>query len=221
MIAGMLGLVGVLVGLGIWQLQRGDSKAALLAALDGAERIVQLPRLPAALPQRIELRGSLLSERYFLLDNRIRGGKVGYEVLGVLAPASSSQYLLVNLGWIAAPAQRERLPRVNLPLMAQSYGGWLVSNEAGFRLDRASFQLQQQWPQRVQQADVAELSAMLGLSLYPALLQLDHAQVAGLSPQWQPVNMPPVKHYAYALQWFALALMTLLWLGWWSRRVGR
>jgi cytochrome oxidase assembly protein ShyY1 len=68
---------------------------------------------------------------------------------------------------------------------------------------------------RIQNLNVAELSRLLQLTLYPFALQ----PAAGYNwplpqqalPQpWQPLPMPSAKHYGYAFQWFAMATVWFL-----------
>ncbi|WP_210396985.1 SURF1 family protein [Motiliproteus sediminis] len=217
LIAGVM-LVPLLSALGGWQVMRGGEKARLLAALQSSEVRYQLPVESPVQPLRVELTGSLLPERYFLLDNRTRQGRVGYEVLAVLQLAGEPLQLLLNLGWVPAPVDRTQLPPLTLPVTTASFRGWLTAAEPGFRLDEPVVESTSAWPQRIQQPDWRNLSARLGVALYPGMLRVEQPYLAGAEIEWQPINMPPAKHYAYALQWFGLALMTAVWLLWWVRK---
>ena len=85
------------------------------------------------------------------------------------------------------------------------------------------------WPQRVQRIELSSLQAQL-----PALdaQQLIRAKTvhrvgkpdsnvlaqAGVIPVWQPVVMPPTKHYGYAVQWALMALAVSIGAGiWWHK----
>ena len=46
----------------------------------------------------VQMSGRFLPDAYFLLDNQMRGGQVGYEVLDVLQ-LNSGGSVLVNRGW--------------------------------------------------------------------------------------------------------------------------
>jgi len=37
-------------------------------------------------------------------------------------------------------------------------------------------------------------------------LRIDASQAAALEPHYEPVRVSPEKHYAYAVQWFAMAI---------------
>ena len=53
--------------------------------------------------------------------------------------------------------------------------------------------------------------AALGQSLQPRVIQLDADHAAGFAGRdWSPVNFGPLRHRAYAIQWFALALTVFI-----------
>jgi surfeit locus 1 family protein len=58
------------------------------------------------------------------------------------------------------------------------------------------------------------METALQLELFPQVLYLSADNDQGFEDrQWSPVSMPPKKHRAYAFQWFALALTTMIaWL---------
>jgi surfeit locus 1 family protein len=70
------------------------------------------------------------------------------------------------------------------------------------------------WPVRVQQIDLKRAEKALGGPLYPAVLKVAEPLTAKFITAWQVVNMPPVKHQAYALQWFGLALVLITGISW-------
>src|SRR3990170_3607683 len=72
------------IALGVWQAQRAE---------------------------RISVRGEFLPERTVLLDNKLRRGRPGYEVVTPLRLAGAREmHVLVNRGWIAAGARRDEIP---------------------------------------------------------------------------------------------------------------
>src|ERR1700740_2427469 len=77
------------IALGRWQSGRADAKRA---AAHSAQRIV--------------VHGEFLPERSVLLDNKLRHGRAGYEVVTPLRLAEGI-HVLVNRGWIEASPRRE------------------------------------------------------------------------------------------------------------------
>jgi cytochrome oxidase assembly protein ShyY1 len=210
-------LLPVLIGLGVWQLQRADQKARIIDQAQ-SDLLQQLPVSadPQALPQAVEIEARLVGDRQLLLDNRTRNGRVGYELLVLFQDLASGQWGIANLGWLAAAVDRSQLP--NLPLFDDTVRltGMLVSAQAGYQLGVDHWQ--SGWPKRIQQPDLARFEALFGRTLYPAILRLSEPVklpgLAGLDSRWQLVNMLPQQHLGYAVQWFAMALALLLWLGW-------
>ncbi len=62
------------------------------------------------------------------------------------------------------------------------------------------------WPKRILQVNFKSISSVLHKPVYPVLLRLRDLGI-GLPSAWQPVNMTPAKHKAYAFQWGLLALV--------------
>jgi surfeit locus 1 family protein len=106
------------ITLGNWQSRRGAEKRELAAALDRAASSppTELPAGSADLVhKRVSARGHFVPERTVLLDNKLRRGRPGYEVVAPLRIDTSPWHVLVNRGWIAAPATRDQLPDVRTP----------------------------------------------------------------------------------------------------------
>ncbi len=204
---GTLALGGLCVTAGVWQLNRAEEKAALIAAFDAG---AAADAIPAPLPgtdvtvlryQAITASGRYDAAHQVLLDARTRDGKAGYEVLTPLIRENLA--ILVNRGWVAANPDRTRLPDITVGGEQRTVVGRLD------QLPRAALRTGQGdatgWPRRMLFPTIAEISAALG---YPAggyQLLLDAAQPDGLRRDWWPTDMTPTQHRGYALQWFALA----------------
>jgi surfeit locus 1 family protein len=57
-----------------------------------------------------------------------------------------------------------------------------------------------------------ELGAALAEPLAPRILLLDPGEGEGFVREWQPPGLPPLRHFAYALQWWIFAALALA--GW-------
>jgi len=224
-------MVPVMVGLGFWQLARGDEKAALAAdfAAKQARAPVPLTRLQgqgeealAYLPVRAV--GSFRNGRYFLLDNRTRQGRFGNEVIAVFEPVGSDMAVLVNRGWIPAdPARREAptVPDVEGVVTIEGY----VYVVPGNPLLLAEQRLAPGWPKRVQALEMdlmaAALERQLGDGLFARPVRLEANSPGALVADWQVVNVSPQRHTGYAVQWFAMAgVLTLIYIVYSARRAG-
>ena len=109
-------LLPVVLGLGFWQLERAAEKRRYEAAY--LARLADLP-VPVSTEveafQRVRLTGEFDPKRYFLLDNQIRQGKVGFAVLAVFVTTDGRQWLL-NRGFVAGHQGRSRLPSVRISM---------------------------------------------------------------------------------------------------------
>ena len=208
-------MVALMISLGLWQLQRAEEKAALATAF--AQRQVQPPALlselwdrpPAALAYvPVRLSGTFLQGEYFLLDNRISGGRFGYEVLGILQLDDGSGSALVNRGWIAGDSSRRELPEVpQVPGRVKLTGHVYVAPGAPYLL--AEQQLQAGWPKRIQAVEMDKLQppirAVVPGNAFPYPIRIDADGPGALLVDWKVVNVSPQKHQGYAVQWFAMA----------------
>jgi cytochrome oxidase assembly protein ShyY1 len=213
-------LLPAMLGLGLWQLQRADEKAAIAARWEqrklqppvmleqvSTDDTTELEYLP------VQLSGYILADQYFLLDNRINRGKFGYEVLGVMLLEQTGQVVLVNRGWIAADSSRQSLPEVPVvsgPLIIK--GHVYVAPGAPYLL--ADLELEPGWPKRIQAIEMDKLRPVVkelaGAQLFPYSVRIDPDQPAALTVDWQVINVSPEKHTGYAVQWFTMALALLI-----------
>jgi surfeit locus 1 family protein len=213
--------VPLMVALGFWQLQRAEEKTALSATWEARQ---QQP--PAALSDvwdspaealaylPVKLSGTFVeNDAYFLLDNRIREGRFGYEVLDVLRLEGDGRLVVVNRGWIAGDAARRALPDVpavtgTVDLVGHVY----VAPGAPYLLGEQH--LQPGWPKVLQAVEmdklVPELERDIGGKVFSRPVRLDPGQPGALLADWQVVNVSPEKHQAYAVQWFAMSTVLLV-----------
>lgn len=213
--------------LGLWQLDRAEEKRLMLDQISVGE---QNP-LPFAIfyqqylntvkeeqerskndfkYQHIQLSGRYHADKSFILDNRTYQGKAGYQLLTLFKVEHTEPvWLLVNRGWIAAPRLRSERPQfetpnetvtlqvqLNIPTTAQSYPPET-----------------QQWPIRLQQLDWSQLDTLSRRALLPYEFRLVDNQQSGVQ-QAQPASprLTPEKHQGYALQWFSLfGVLLLFW----------
>ena len=204
-------LLPLFIGLGFWQLQRAQEKQALGALFEARQQAqpAALPALADAPAQELAYRPVQLAgqfdPRYFLLDNRMQGGRYGNEVVQLFHLAAGGS-ALVNRGWVAADPARRQLPDVATPAGELSLSGQ-VYVPPGEPYLLGEQQLGADWPKRIQalQMDVlgAELADVDGL--FPYSVRIDAGEPGALAVAWPVVNVSPAKHRGYALQWFTMA----------------
>ncbi|MGK2914904.1 MAG: SURF1 family protein [Porticoccaceae bacterium] len=203
------------VALGLWQLHRAEEKRGILAADEARANaepvsLADAQGVPDKRFLRVRVTGTIDNERVFLVDNRVRHGRPGYEVVSPFHAIETGRWLLVNRGWIAGGLDRRVLPPVPLLPGIVTLTGYLYQSP-GKPFVLGSDQWQPgRWPQIVQHAEPDLLAERLGQSLFPYVLRLDASASPGLETGWEVVNMPPGTHIGYAVQWFALALALVI-----------
>jgi surfeit locus 1 family protein len=206
-----LALVASLVVLGRWQLHRADEKQALYTLFDSgqdATRAVNAatPRLPRY--QHLAAVGSYDSARQILIDNMSSAaGRAGYYVITPFA-LHGGGWILVNRGWVPVGTSRAAKPDVAVSTQEREIKG------RADELPRAGMQLGARLPLAPPYPVVAnfptrtEIAALLGASAWAHaanLVLLDPSEPDGYLREWQPPGFPPIRHIAYAVQWFSLA----------------
>lgn len=208
-------LLPLLLGLGFWQLERAAEKRQLEANWQArsalpAQTLVSLEGQRDLAYRRVQLQGRFDGEHTLLLDNRVRDGHPGVEVLQPFYDQRSGLWLLVNRGWQRWQDRRE-LPRVHTPEAQLNLTAWVYqSHETPLQLGAAP---SQGWPRLVTEANPQALWQRLERAGFAYEVRLTPGPAA-LDTRWPPVNMSPAKHTAYAWQWFALALALLCLSAW-------
>ena len=207
-------MLPLVVGLGIWQLQRAAYKQALMDAylekLGGLPVRWNAPEAPAAF-MRLRLEGRYLPMQV-LLDNQIRNSQPGYWAYALFR--TDTDTWLVNRGWHPAPRLRSALPAVpsvpagEVELVALVWPDTgmlpLFGEPALSRVNDSTI--------RLQRFDVAALrselerTAALELPLRPLELRLEAGQPGVLEAAPQSIGFGVERHQGYALQWFGLAI---------------
>ncbi|VVM46943.1 hypothetical protein PS664_00587 [Pseudomonas fluorescens] len=205
-------LLPLMVGLGFWQLSRGHEKQRLLDSY--AERRVAAPISSEQLDdtadpafRRVRLRGQFDADHSVLLDNRMRDGKAGVELLQPFHDQASGLWLLLNRGWLPWPDRRTP-PAFTTPEQPLNLDAWVyVAPGQTFQLhaDPAGAP----WPRLLTALHPAALWAELGRNGFAYELRAE-AGPGTYETTWPVVAMGPEKHLAYAVQWFAMALALLV-----------
>jgi surfeit locus 1 family protein len=220
-------LLVLFVNLGRWQWARAEFKREIVAEFAtqsgavvalGSRRATELPRFA-----QVEITGRWDSERQFLLDNRTRAGRAGYDVLTPLR-LDDGRWLVVNRGWIPFEGYRDRLPDVRSSLDASADERVTIVGrlddlpQAGLAGGRAAPATSGSWPRVTSFPTVSQLEAAMATSDEPEpkleerWLLLNDADPAGYLRQWQPfaTGKGPEQNWSYAIQWWSFAILLLV-----------
>jgi surfeit locus 1 family protein len=204
-------LIGGLISLGRWQLTRAGQKQALYdlfdSGMDGTRAIdlatAQLPRY-----QHVRASGHYDSTRQILIDNISNAAsRAGYYVITPFA-LDGGGWILVNRGWVPVGPSRTEKPAIAVTADVRELHGRTDNlPRAGMRLGGAA--LIRPYPVVANYPTEPELRSLLHESEWsPAaeVVLLDARDPDGYLREWQPPGFPPIRHVAYAVQWFGLAL---------------
>ena len=200
------------LSLGFWQIQRADEKKQMLMVHQAYDQQQPMVWQPGSKPpeqyQQVKVEGSFLPQ-ILLLDNQHYHHHFGYHVISPLR-LMNGQVVLVDRGWIAGDITRQTLPTADTPtdpvtLVGSAYypseKSWLL----GSLIEKEQTNIAV-----VELVDTALISQFLHKSVYPFMIRLGKQEANGYKREWAIIAMPPQRHYAYALQWFGIALIVLI-----------
>jgi cytochrome oxidase assembly protein ShyY1 len=228
----MVVVMSIGIAAGLWQMSRAAGK------IDKAEKLTSQIALPPlnlntkqkwtlaeADSRRLVVEGAFLADQAIWLDNRPQpgasaskagSGQSGFYVLMPFQVAGFDNTVIwVQRGW--APRNREdrlALPTINTP------GGALQIEGIGIAQPDRVFELGDggvggNGPVRIQQnLDLTKEAERHRWQQIPFVLkQMSDSEKDGLMRNWTAAASGVERHYAYAFQWFALALSAFLfWL---------
>lgn len=208
-----LALLPLLVGLGVWQLERAEQKLALQQSYDRrvAEPALRMhPVVEDAASiryHRIQVRGYYEPDSQILHDNRVHQGQAGYHVLTPLRIENGTVRVLVNRGWVPIGHDRRQLPPAPAPTGEVEITGVAIPPpEPGLRLGAAAPSgpgLPVLW----QNIDLGAIAARLQQPLQPVILLLDpEVAEGGYVRSWPRLETGVTTSQSYAFQWFSMAI---------------
>lgn len=216
--------IALTVSLGNWQMRRGDAKEALQAEWDAAQRgaPVQLDSQAAidqverTLPRRVQLRGSFVPAATVYLDNRMRQGVAGFDVIAAISIGSALPLVPVDRGWAARdPQDRARLPVA--PAEADAVIEGLAV--AGLpRLLELGSEPERRIPGIWQNLEFDDFERVLGKSVARFVVQQTSESPDGLRRDRPQPALGVDKHRGYALQWYSLAALIAVLTAWFGLR---
>jgi surfeit locus 1 family protein len=157
--------------------------------------------------RRVILRGTFDASRQILLDNQLHEERAGYHVITPLQIAGSNMHVLVNRGWLPAPADHAIQPVAEVPAGEVELTGIAVLPPQRF------FNLAPQptsgWAPVWQNLDLERFRQGAHYPLQPVVVQLAAESPHGYLRQWPRPDERADRHRSYALQWFGFAIASL------------
>ncbi|MFA0123047.1 SURF1 family protein [Vibrio sp. 10N.261.48.A2] len=220
--------VGILIKLGLWQLDRGNEKlryemqlseraqqsSRLLDAVisewkDSRTQAQGSPELPSLNGLKVDVELEAPSGLVVLLDNQINQGTVGYVIymLGEVPTQDGRKQLLIDLGFVAASRDRRELPQLGSITLPTNMSGRLYTRS----LNPLSLELglENTTPNRIQNLNITALSQYTGQEVLPFVFQPQSLDAWPYEMLWRPTAMKSEKHFGYSFQWFFMAAVLL------------
>jgi surfeit locus 1 family protein len=200
-------MLPLLIALGSWQLDRAEQKRRLENAY--LAKLTELPLrvTPQALSQpfqALRLAGRYRPE-FFLLDNQVNDGNVGYWVYQVFNDEQQGR-LLLNRGFITSQG-RATLPVIDTPLGDISLTA-TVWPDTGLIPVWGDEAWNPGWPKVIQRADIQRMAELA--DAWPTELRLEPGQPGVLVAAPFATRLSADKHNGYAATWFGLAVVLTL-----------
>jgi surfeit locus 1 family protein len=198
--------------LGFWQLHRAEEKKQMIVAEASSAAMkptpLDLKNDSVKAYQRIIVEGYYLSH-VFLFDNQHYQHQFGYDVLSPLMLANG-RVIMIDRGWVPGDVTRQTFPEPKPPKERVTLQGTVyVPSNKQWTLGPS---LEEKGPSLtvIETLDHNLFTQVLQKNLYPFIIRLDKQDGHGFVRDWKVVSMPPERHRAYAMQWFAMALVLVI-----------
>ncbi|WP_348635339.1 SURF1 family protein [Herbaspirillum sp. LeCh32-8] len=202
--------------LGQWQTHRAEEKLGIQHRMEARAKEQPLRVLPSGADDQefrhVLLEGEFLPQWTLYLENRPHEGAVGFHVLTAFKIAGAQQVVMVARGWAPRDAaERTRVPQPPLPQGMTRIDG-VLRRDAGHVLQLGQADVPR--PGAIlQNLDLVALAAASGLPLAPYVVELRAAPSGvddGLARDWPAPSLGIDRHRGYAVQWYAMAAMAIV-----------
>ena len=213
--------VALFVTAGNWQRARMEAKESLRAQLDAASA-----NAPASLPPHVAdwsawrfrpvtATGAFDAGHQILIDNKVRAGSVGFDVVTPLR-LDEGRIVLVDRGFVAAGPSRELFPTVPPPSGSVTVRGRINLPAMNY------FELGPEMPTGPlwQHLDVRRYAAATGLPVLPIVIEatLPTGGDDALERDWPAPDLGIERHRIYMVQWYTFAALALGLWAWFALR---
>ncbi len=205
------------VSLGQWQTRRGDEKQAIQAKMAARQSAPAMTLenaagidVAGAEFRHIKLRGRFVPTWVTYLENRPYNGVPGFYVLMPFKITGSAESaILIERGWAPRDANdRTRVPVVPTPADEIEIEG-VIRSDAGHLLQLGAAEAPR--PGAIMQnLDIAAYARASQLPLAPFVVEQSGEIKDGLVRDWPAPSLGIDRHRGYAVQWYALALMAVI-----------
>ena len=211
--------ISLFLSLGFWQLDRANEKENIVK-LFKERQLSPISELKSILKDSIErtyyknykIKGYFI-DKTFLIDNKIKDKKYGFNVITPFKLSSSGEVVIVDRGWIPMKGQRKDIDKnfnflndQNLGNYEQEIIGYVYPREKSYTIGKISSN--KNWPRLLQAINFDEIKNSIKdneLFVSDIVFRLDSDNEFGFNREWKIIFMNSSKHIGYAFQWFSMA----------------
>lgn len=201
----------VMVSMALWQSGKAEYKEKLHDSIVARRDLVPvtLSELPSSAGKRlflpVRLSGHFDPVHYFLLDNVIYKGQVGYDVYSPLHVTDGTT-VLINRGFLPQGQSRQDLPHVTTPTGIVHIKGLLDTPPSkGFVLMKNVNQTKG-WPKVLEYIDLKEIGGFLKTNVFSMIVWVDAKDPNSFTAHQPALNLNSAMNSGYAFQWYAMSL---------------
>ena len=200
--------LALLIGLGVWQLQRLQEKEALIASVEAGMKAPPVP-FDAALKQgeaadyhHVQLIGHFLHDKELYVFSRGPMGAVGVDIVTPLVQ-DNGETVLVDRGFVPEALRNPATRAAGQVEGDIAVTGVLRQTQKPGMFTPAANRQARFWFVK----DVPEMAAALGVAAPPVIVEADATPNPGGWPLGGRTQIDfPNDHLQYAITWFGLAL---------------
>jgi len=202
--------VCLLLNLSLWQIHRGAQKKQLIDSYKTQSKQAHfawddtLPYPNAYQP--IKLQGHYVAPQ-FLLDNQFFHHEWGYHVLSPFYLAKTGKIIMIDRGWLKGASSRSVLPSTSLPQGEREILGYTYYPQNNRWISQPVLKPSSDKLIVIEQFLPSIFKSVLPSSVLPFIIRLSPKDPEGWVRDWPVVTLSPSRHFAYAVQWFALAIL--------------
>ena len=212
--------ISLFLALGFWQLDRANEKEQIIKLYEKRQlaepvNLVIFPKnnIANTFYKNYKIKGKYLNKT-FLLDNKIKNKKPGFNVLSLFKVAKNGEIILVDRGWILMEGARQDieenykfLNNQEIDKNVQEINGYIYPREKSYTIGEIS--TNESWPRLLQAINFNEIKNTIKekeLLIPDIVFRLNSKEKFGFDRSWNIVYMTASKHLGYAFQWFSLAI---------------
>ncbi len=218
--------IPLFIKLGLWQYHKAQQQLLVQAAYQQSvtNLAIDLPLNLASYNdlkyKKVKVSGHYETKFQILLDNQVENDRAGFHVVTPFKIANTSQYVLVDRGWILGKDTHTELPAFDTPSNNLEVVGqvWLPSVKifslekkiAKSNLNNKADAIATTWQLLWQYMDMAKYKASAPITVLPVVIRLDaQSHAGGFVRNWQIPADRIATNLGYAYQWFGFAVAAL------------